>query len=130
MEGSYSVKAEGLFDDVHGGFRAGKECVDQVFTLKQIGEKAREKKCRVYGGFMDLEKAYDRVNREALWQVLGMYDVGGKLLNGIKSICVKSLDCVGVQGGESECFRIDSGVRQVYIMPPWLFNVYMDAVMN
>ena len=30
----------------------------------------------------------------------------------------------------SECFRIDSGVRQVRIMSPWLFNVYMDAVMK
>ena len=27
-------------------------------TLTQIGEKAREKKCRVNVGFMDLEKAY------------------------------------------------------------------------
>ena len=34
---------------------------------------------RVYVGFMDLEKAYDRVDREALWQVLRMYDVGAKL---------------------------------------------------
>ena len=40
---------------------------------------------------MDLEKAYDTVNREALWQILRMYDVGRKLLNGIKSLaCVKS----------------------------------------
>ena len=27
-----------------------------------------------------------------------------------------------------ECFRIDSGVRQDFIMSPWLFKVYMDAV--
>ena len=27
-------------------------------------------------GFIDLEKAYDRVNREALWQVLRMCGVG------------------------------------------------------
>ena len=25
---------------------------------------------------MDLDKAYDRVNRKVLWQVLKMYDVG------------------------------------------------------
>ena len=31
----------------------------------------------VYVGFIELEKAYDRVNREALCQVLRMYDVGG-----------------------------------------------------
>ena len=29
---------------------------------------------------MDLEKAYDNVNRESLWKVLIMYDVGGELL--------------------------------------------------
>ena len=28
-------------------------------------------------GFIDLLKAYDRVNREALWLLLGMYDVWG-----------------------------------------------------
>ena len=35
---------EGLIDDVERGFRAGRGLVDQIFTLKQIGEKAREKK--------------------------------------------------------------------------------------
>ena len=32
---------EGLSDDEQGGFRAGRGYVDQVFTLKQIGEKAQ-----------------------------------------------------------------------------------------
>ena len=35
---------EGLIDDEQGGFREGKGCVDQILTLKQIGEKAQEKK--------------------------------------------------------------------------------------
>ena len=38
-------------------------------------------------GFIDLEKVYDRINREALWQVLRMYNVGSNLLNGI-SVCM------------------------------------------
>ena len=49
---------------------------------------------------LDLEKAYERVNREAQWQVLRMYDVGGKLLNRIKSEYVNSLACVRVEGSE------------------------------
>ena len=55
------------------------------------------KKFKVYVGFMDLEKACDRINREALWQVLRMYDVGGKLLNDIKTTYVNSLVCVRVK---------------------------------
>ena len=58
----------GLIDDEQGGFRAEREYVDQIFTLKQMGEKTREKKRRVYVGFIGYEKAYDRFNREALLQ--------------------------------------------------------------
>ena len=61
-------------------------------------------------GFMDLKKAYDRVHREVFWQVLRLYDVGGKLLNGIKSMYVNSLACLRVKGSESEAFRIGRGV--------------------
>ena len=50
-----------------------------IFTLKQEGEKAQEKKHRVYVGFMDLEKAYDRFNREALWCAMKMFDVEGSV---------------------------------------------------
>ena len=37
--------------------------------------RKREKKRRVYVGFIDLEKVYDRNNRENLWQVLKMFHV-------------------------------------------------------
>ena len=47
----------------------------------------------------------------------------GKLLNGIKSMYVDSSACVIVEVGESERFRIYSGVRQGY-------NVYMDREMK
>ena len=54
----------------------------------------------------------------------------GKLFNNIKSMYVNSLSCARVKGGESKCFRIDSGIGQGCIMSPWLFNVYMDAVIK
>ena len=46
---------ENLIEDDQGCFRAGREGIDQIFTLKQIDEKVREKQCRVYISFMDLE---------------------------------------------------------------------------
>ena len=75
-------------------------CIYQIFILKEIGKKALEKQQRVYVGFMDL-KGYDKVNREALWWVLRIYDVGGKLLNRTKGKYL-NLICVGVKGDESE----------------------------
>ena len=48
-------------------------------------------------------------------QVLRMYDVGGKMLSGIKSIYVDSLAFVRIKGGESEWFRIDSVVSCTFV---------------
>ena len=59
-----------------------------------------------------------------------MYDGVGKLLNDIKSMYVSILASVREKEGEIEYFRIDSGVKQVFIMSPWLFNVYMEIVMK
>ena len=53
---------EGLTDDQRRGFRSGRGFVDQIFTQRQIGEKAREKKQRMYVGLVNLEKAYDKIN--------------------------------------------------------------------
>ena len=90
----------GLIDDEQGSFRAGKGCVDQIFTLKRIGEKAKEKKRRLYVGIIDLEE-YNRINREGLCQVFKMYDVlgvgGFNVLSRIKSMYVDRTgygDCV------------------------------------
>ena len=66
--------------------------------------------------------------REGIRQVLNMYDVGGKLLNGIKSMYVNGLACARIKGGESDCFKIDRGERQGCIISLWLLNVYIDAV--
>ena len=80
--------------------------------------------------FRNLEKACGRVNRGALWQILRTYDMGGKLLNGIKGIYITSLEWARVKDGESESFRTDIVVGQGSIMSPWLLNVYLNAVMK
>ena len=56
---------------------------------------------------------------------LRMCDWGGGGLNCWLELrmFVDSLECVRVKGGESELFRIDSGVRHGCIMSPRLFNM-------
>ena len=75
-----------LTDDEHGGFREWRGCVDQIFTLKQICEEAREK-CskkvasgrRVVGAIRSLVKARElqlncaRVLHETLLVSILMY---------------------------------------------------------
>ena len=65
-----------------------------------------------------MEKTYDRVNREALWQVLRMYDVGSKHFGGIRSVYVDNSARVRVKAVEAERFRIDSGGEKgLYLFP-------------
>ena len=74
------------------GFRKGRGCIYQIFVVRQLCEKFLGKGKDVYFAFMDLEKAYDRVDRGALWQVLRMYGLGGKLLGGYRA-CMKITGC-------------------------------------
>ncbi len=78
---------------------------------------------------MDLEKAHDRVNWLALWEVLRIYDVGGKLLSAVKSFYEEAYACV-INGETSEHFEIKVCLRQECLMSPWLFNIYMAGVMR
>lgn len=57
--------SDAMICDERDGFRPGRGCVDQVVALRQLFEKARERNSKVCVGFMDLEKAYERVEREA-----------------------------------------------------------------
>ena len=116
--------------DVQGGFLKGRGCTDQVFVIRQVCEKYMSRGKNVYFAFMDLEKAYDRVDRDALWDVLRMYGVGGKLLNAVRSLYGDSKACVRVGGEVSEWFSVRMGLRQGCVMSPWLFNLFIDGVVR
>ncbi len=65
---------------------------------------------------MDLEKTYDRVDREALWSVLRIYGVSGQLLKGIQAFYREANACVRVGGKYSEFCgggRSEAGVCDV-----------------
>ena len=77
------MTAEKVMDE-QGGFKAGRGCIDQIFAVRQIVEKTIEKDRVVYMAFVDLEKAYDNVNRQKLWNVLEEYGVRGRLLRAVE----------------------------------------------
>ncbi len=57
---------------------------------------------KLYAAFMDLEKAHDRVDREAFWNVLYIYVVGGQLLKGIQAFYREANACVRVAQGQTK----------------------------
>ena len=99
----------------------------KIFIVRQICETYLGKGKDVYFAFLDLEKAFDR---DALWNVLRLYEFGGRLLRGVKSLYVGSKACVRVGNEVSEWFPVRVGLRQGCVMPPWLFNLYIDGVVR
>jgi len=53
-------------DDMQFGFVKGKETTDTIFMARQMQENFRVKGKKLYFGFVDLEKAFDRVAREEI----------------------------------------------------------------
>jgi hypothetical protein len=98
--------------------------------VRQVCEKYLAKGKDVFWAFMDLEKAYDRIDREALWRVLRLYGVGGHLLKAVQSFYADSRACVRVGSEVSDWFTVKVGLRQGCVMSPWLFNLYMDGVVR
>ena len=58
--------SEQTFPEAQCGFRPGRSTVDMIFTVRQLQEKCIEQNKPLYLVFIDLTKAFDTVNREAL----------------------------------------------------------------
>lgn len=56
--------------DSQCGFRAERSTVDMVFATRQLVEKALEQNTGICLAFVDIRKAFDSVNREALFEIL------------------------------------------------------------
>ena len=63
-----------LRDEQHG-FRPGRSCADLIFTLRMLVDDSKEWNKKLYLLFIDLEKAFDSVDREILWKILKYYGI-------------------------------------------------------
>ena len=62
--------------EAQGGFRKGRSCTDQLFIIRQLSEKMIEKNKKMVVACVDVQKAYDRVGRNKLWNVLEEWGQG------------------------------------------------------
>ena len=107
-------------------FRPGRSTTDQIFTLKQIFEKAGDYAKDVFACFVDLKKTYSRVLRDKLWRVLQEYNIDEHLLMAVKSLYCQLEVCVRVNGKQSKSFHVDVGLRQVCVLSSFFFMFHKN----
>ena len=75
------VEESGMLGDVQVFFRRGRRTDDNLFMLERMIKMAKVRKECLYVAFIDMEKAYDRVNRKKLFEVMRDYGVQEKLVD-------------------------------------------------
>ena len=116
----------GRIMELQGGFREGRNCIDQIFILRQIMERVIKKNKKMFIAFVDLEKAYSygTVSRGKIWKVLEEYTVCGKLLTAIRALYDGSQACMRGESRMSQWFEVRQGVCQGCVLSPVLFHIY------
>ena len=81
--------------------------------------------------FVDLQKAYDSVDRELLWKVLTRAGVPSVMVDVIHQFHDGMCARVRMDDGElSEWFEVTQGLRQGCVLSPLLFNIFLAAVIE
>jgi sorting nexin-29 len=121
---------EKVLMECQSGFREGRSTMDQMFTLQQVLHDSWEFDVPTHSCFIDLKKAYDSVNRPALWGVLEQIGLSGKVKRLIRDLHTGTRSSVRAYGATSESFEVNKGVRQGCILAPALFNIFLDHVLR
>ena len=82
----HRIRQQIEIDDMQFGFMKGKETTCAVFMAKQMQENFRVKGKKLYFGFVDLEKAFDRVPREVISWAMRKLGVEEWLVSAVMSM--------------------------------------------
>ena len=118
-----------VLPESQSGFRPGRGTADMIFSARQLQEKCLEQCMPLYQVFVDLTKAFDTVNREALWVVLGKCGCPPEFVDKFKQLHRSMKAQVNFDGQLSEKFSVDNGVKQGDIPAPTLFSIYLSALL-
>jgi len=114
-----------------GGFRPGRGCPEQLFTLTELIRLRRLRGQRTFACFLDIRKAYDTVWHTGLKLRLLQSGIHpGRMFGAICSLYDGGHSCLRLGGevGYTDFFPVDAGVRQGCILSPLLYSIFIDAM--
>jgi len=115
-------------DDMQFGFMKGKGTTDAIFIVRQMQEKFRAKGKKLYFGFVDLEKAFDRVPREVMRWAVCKLGVEEWLVLAVMSMYTGAKTVVRTVCGNSNGLQVKVGMHQCSALSPLLFVIFMEAL--
>ena len=115
-----------FISDAQFGFRKGKSTVDAAFVLHNLIDHVLSQKLRLHCAFIDLQKAFDSVYRNALWFKLFNMGIDGKILQTFRAMYAVVKSCVKSCNKYSDFFEISIGLRQGLNNSPALFALFLE----
>ena len=124
-------KAKGLLSEEQCRFRPNRLTTDMMFVVRRLQEIGRKAGVSLFICFIDLQKAYDTVDRTLLWQVLTRIGAPPQIIAVIQQFHDGMRACVRPDDGVcSDRFEVEQGLRQGCVLSPLLFNIFFAAVLT
>ena len=128
--GAY-CEAKELLPEEQCGFRPDRSTTGMMFVVRRMQKVGRKAGVSLFVCFIDLQKAYDTVDRTLLWQVLTHIGVPPQMIAVIRQFHDGMRACMRRDDGVcSDWFEVEQGLRQVCVLFPLLFNIFFAAVLN
>lgn len=118
----------GMVPPTQAGFRKGFRTTDNLGILRALHERMMVLKKTLYVAFIDLEKAFDNVDRLALFRLIHSKGGKGSLVDVLRSLYQDTTTSLRVHGRYSELFDVNKGVLQGDPLSPILFIMYIGGL--
>ena len=111
------------------GYRPNTSTLMATCLLKETVQNYLDENSNVYACFLDLSKAFERVNHDLLLDKMKINGTPDKILKILNFIFSHSLVGVDFEGSLSQKWLIKRGVRQGGILSAHLFCIYIDEIL-